>query len=29
MKNHKIVGGGLGASKVFIPSLTSEEWKKL
>jgi hypothetical protein len=29
MKNRKIVGGGPGAGKVFIPLLTSEEWKKL
>jgi hypothetical protein len=29
MKNHKIVGGGPGAGKVFIPPLTSKEWKKL
>ena len=29
MKNHKIVGGGLGAGKVFIPPLNSEERKKL
>jgi len=29
MKNHKIINGGLGAGKVFIPPLTSEEQKKL
>ena len=29
MKNHKIIGGGPRASKVFIPLLTSKEQKKL